>query len=92
VSARFGGLTVGRDDVVFADEDGIVFLGRGEAGDVIRAAAGIGSTERAQAARVAEGRSLRDQLSFSDFLREREKDPSYSFRRHLRRLGGAIEE
>ena len=36
--------------------------------------------------------TLRRQTAFDDYLARRAADPSYSFRRHLRRIGGAIEE
>jgi hypothetical protein len=36
--------------------------------------------------------TLRKQLAFERFLEHRENDPAYSFRAHLRGIGGAIEE
>lgn len=41
---------------------------------------------------VRQGRTLRDQLRFDEYLRRRAADRSYTFRQHLRLLGGAIEE
>ncbi|MFE4540734.1 hypothetical protein ACFRKB_37655 [Streptomyces scopuliridis] len=38
------------------------------------------------------GETLRRQTSFDDYLARRAADPEYTFRRHLRRIGGAIEE
>ena len=38
------------------------------------------------------GTSLRAQLQFSDFIARRSSNPALSFRQHLRRIGGAIEE
>jgi len=38
------------------------------------------------------GRSLRDQLGFADFLAERDRNPGWTFRDHLRAGQGAIEE
>ena len=38
------------------------------------------------------GETLRAQTAFDDYLARRADDPSYTFRRHLRRIGGAIEE
>jgi 4-hydroxy-4-methyl-2-oxoglutarate aldolase len=49
-------------------------------------------TEREQARRIGAGETLRRQTNFDDFLARRATDPSYSFRRHLRRIAGAIEE
>ncbi|WP_281278612.1 hypothetical protein [Micromonospora pisi] len=41
---------------------------------------------------IRAGRTLREQTGFDDYLSRRATDPSYTFRRHLRRVGGAIEE
>ncbi|MER7671071.1 RraA family protein [Kitasatospora sp. NPDC096128] len=91
-SARFGPHLVGVGDVVFADPDGVLFVPADRAGEVLRTAAAIAATERAQAERIVAGDTLRKQTRFEEFLERRAADPSYSFRRHLRRVGGAIEE
>jgi hypothetical protein len=52
----------------------------------------IGEVEREQARRIGAGETLRDQTRFAEYVAERERDPAYTFRRHLRRIGGAIEE
>ncbi|WP_443034836.1 hypothetical protein [Streptomyces sp. BE133] len=41
---------------------------------------------------IGTGETLRKQTSFDDYLAQRTADPSYTFRQHLRRTGGAIEE
>ncbi|MFE7044452.1 hypothetical protein ACFU9X_35010 [Streptomyces atratus] len=41
---------------------------------------------------IGAGETLRKQTSFDDYLAQRAADPSYTFRQHLRRTGGAIEE
>jgi 4-hydroxy-4-methyl-2-oxoglutarate aldolase len=38
------------------------------------------------------GKNLREQLRFDDYLRKRADEPSHTFREHLRKIGGAIEE
>jgi hypothetical protein len=38
------------------------------------------------------GTSLRDQVRFDAYLREREQRPWFTFRQHLRGVSGAIEE
>jgi regulator of RNase E activity RraA len=89
---RFGDAVVSRDDVVFADDDGVVFVAQEHVDDVLAAVRSISEVEREQARRIRAGETLRDQTRFADYLAERARDPSYTFRRHLRRLGGAIEE
>jgi hypothetical protein len=51
-----------------------------------------GEVERDQARRIREGQTLRQQTAFDDYLAQRAADPSWTFRQHLRRTGGAIEE
>ncbi|MFE7190786.1 RraA family protein [Kitasatospora sp. NPDC057541] len=91
-SARFGPHLVGVEDVVFADSDGVLFVPGARLDEVLEAAAGIARTERAQADRIRSGDTLRRQTAFDEYLERSEADPEYSFRRHLRRIGGAIEE
>jgi 4-hydroxy-4-methyl-2-oxoglutarate aldolase len=91
-TARFGPHLLGRDDLVFADDDGVVFLKAEHAERVLATATQIWLTEREQARRITAGETLRTQTAFDDYLARRAADPSYSFRKHLRRIGGAIEE
>ncbi len=90
--AHFGDLRVSAADFALADDDGVCFVPLERAEEVLRVAAAIGSTERKQAEQVASGSSLREQLDFRRYLQQREADPAYSFRSHLRSIGGAIEE
>ena len=92
MSARFGNWTVRREDAVFADEDGVLFIPADRTEQVLGCAREIHDTERRQAEEIRGGRRLREQLSFEAFLRRRAEDPSYSFRAHLRSLGAEIEE
>jgi regulator of RNase E activity RraA len=91
-SARFGPHLVTADDVVFGDDDGVLFVAAAHAEAVLATARRIWETEREQALRMRAGESLRDQTAFAEYLERRAADPSYTFRRHLRRTGGAIEE
>ncbi|MER8047585.1 RraA family protein [Streptomyces sp. NPDC094032] len=91
-SARVGAHTVGADDVVFADDDGVLFVAAARAEAVLDTAEDIFRTERNQARLIRSGRTLRDQTRFDAYLEQRAQDPSYTFRQHLRRIGGAIEE
>ncbi|MEU8841141.1 RraA family protein [Streptomyces roseus] len=91
-TARFGPHLVGGSDFVFGDADGVVFVPADRVEEVLDTALGIRETEREQARRIRAGESLRSQTAFADYLVLREADPSYTFRRHLRRTGGAVEE
>jgi 4-hydroxy-4-methyl-2-oxoglutarate aldolase len=91
-TVRFGPHRVSSDDLVFADDDGVLFVAADRAEDVLAAAHDIGRTERDQARRMRAGESLRQQTAFDDYLAKRAADPLYTFRRHLREVGGAIEE
>ncbi|MFE5502929.1 RraA family protein [Amycolatopsis japonica] len=91
-SAVVGEWTVTREDLVFGDEDGVLFVPADRADEVLDRAEGIRDTERRQADRIRGGESLREQVRFADFLAERAKSPSLTFRQHLRAVGGAIEE
>ena len=90
-SAAVGEWTVTRNDIVFGDEDGALFVPADRVALVLDAAEGIRDTERAQAEKVAAGNSLRSQMKFADYLAARELDSTLTFRDHLRAVGGAIE-
>jgi regulator of RNase E activity RraA len=92
LSARFGGHVVTRDDVVFADDDGVLFVASDRVDEVLAAAEEIRREERDQASRIESGVPLRTQTRFDDYLARRAVDPAYTFRQHLREIGGAIEE
>jgi 4-hydroxy-4-methyl-2-oxoglutarate aldolase len=91
-SARFGDCMVGKEDIVFGDQDGVLFAPGQRAEELLATARSIWQTEREQARAVRSGKTLREQLRFDDYLARRAADPSYTFRKHLRVLGGAIEE
>ena len=91
-SARLGGIDVTRDDVVFADADGAVFVAAADVDKVVREAASIWATEREHVRLAAAGKTLREQFAFTEYLQKRAKDPSYTLRQHLRSRGSAIEE
>jgi 4-hydroxy-4-methyl-2-oxoglutarate aldolase len=91
-SARFGNFVVERSDVAFADDDGCLFVPAQHTDDLLSVAHEIWERERRQAEAIKSGRSLRDQLDFARYLEKRAADPSYTFREHLRKISGAIEE
>ena len=90
--ARFGPHLVSTGDIVFGDDDGVLFVAADHAEDVLATARDIWQTERDQADRMRAGETLRGQTAFDDYVTRREADPAYTFRSHLRRIGGAIEE
>lgn len=90
--AQFGDFWVSKEDAVFGDLDGVLFVPLDRIEEVVETAKSIRQRERAQARAIRSGRTLRDQLKFQDFLSQRRADPRYTFRAHLRAIGGAIEE
>jgi 4-hydroxy-4-methyl-2-oxoglutarate aldolase len=91
-SAQWDGFTVDSDDGVFADDDGVLFVKQTEIEEVLKVAKSISNVERKQAETIQAGRKLSEQLDFDGYLAKRNSDPSYTFRRHLRERGGAVEE
>jgi 4-hydroxy-4-methyl-2-oxoglutarate aldolase len=90
-SAHFGDFQVEEEDVVFADVDGVLFAPGQYAGELLSIAHQIWETERRQAQAIRAGKTLREQLRFDEYLARRSTDPTYTFREHLRNIGGAIE-
>jgi 4-hydroxy-4-methyl-2-oxoglutarate aldolase len=90
--AQVGAVSVTRDDLVFADDDGVVFVSARGLPQVLRDAEAIMSIERQQAQLAKQGTSLREQFGFDDYLARRAADPAYTFREHLRQRGNAVEE
>ncbi len=90
--ARFGSFEVQASDVVFADDDGCLFLAGEHVEQLLATARTIWERERQQAEAIKTGRSLREQLEFTRYIDKRAADPNYSFREHLREISGAIEE
>ncbi|ARU63923.1 dimethylmenaquinone methyltransferase [Tumebacillus avium] len=92
-SAAVGAFTVSGEDVVFADNDGALFVaGKADLVQLIEVAQTIAQTERRQADMISSGKTLRDQLRFAEYLDKRAANAEYSFRDHLRTIGGSIEE
>ena len=91
-SARFGNFVVERGDVVFADDDGCLFVTAQNLDELFSVAHQIWQRERRQAEAIKAGQSLREQLEFARYLEKQAADSSYTFREHLRKISGAIEE
>jgi len=90
-AASLSHVTVTRDDVIFADVDGVVVVAESDVARVVGAARDIATREQAQALRLLKGERLRDQLQLDAYVARRGADPSHTFRDHLKTLGGAIE-
>jgi regulator of RNase E activity RraA len=82
---------VTRGDIVFADPDGLLFISGHRTAEVLDCAQELWEKERGQAVSLANGCSLRMQFQFAEYLRRREADPAYTFRKHLREIDAAIE-
>lgn len=91
-SARFGDATVVKGDFAVADDDGAVFVSAKNASPVLREAKAIARKERRQADEVRTGSTLRAQFQFHEYLERRRLEPDLTFREHLRRIGGEIEQ
>ena len=83
--------TVDREDLVLADDDGVLFPPAAAAADVFTLAETIRKTEGRQAELMRGGVSLRNQVQFDTYLAKRQKTPFLTFRDYLRGVGGAIE-
>lgn len=90
--AHFGDFSVTNEDFVFADADGVLFAPLEKAVEILDAAKKIQKTEKKQAKMISKGETLYRQLRFKEYLTKRQKNTNYSFREHLREIGGAIEE
>lgn len=91
-TAHFGSFTVTNEDVIFADADGVLFTPSQHVEEVLSMALSISQKERQQAQEIQAGKTLREQLRFDEYLARRAVDATYTFRQHLRAIGGAIEE
>jgi len=90
-SAVLGGVRVTEEDLVVADDDGVLFAGPERRDELLDLAAEIVATESRQAERMAAGTSLREQLDFAAYRRRQATDPELTLRRHLIERGSAIE-
>lgn len=91
-SARVGDWTVTSTDIVVADDDGIIALPSLTLATIAQAARKIRDTEIEHARLMRDGTSFRSQVGFAEFLEGRAKDPTLTFRKHLRARSGSIEE
>ncbi|MFB7513043.1 RraA family protein [Streptomyces sp. NPDC056144] len=78
-------------DVAVGDSDGVVVVPAGVHAEVEEVARAVVEAEQRQAEKALLGLSLREQLRWDEFKKLRREDPSYTFRAHLSRVGGALE-
>jgi len=90
--ARVGKCEVQAGDAVFADDDGCLFVTEDRVEELLTIARAIWQRERQQAEKVVAGQTLGEQFEFTRYLEERAADLDYTFREHLRKISGAIEE
>jgi 4-hydroxy-4-methyl-2-oxoglutarate aldolase len=90
--AMFGAHYITRDDVVFADSDGAIFVPLAQVEAALKTAEVIHQRERQQADLMRGGTPLYNQVRYAEYLSRQKNDPAYTFRKHLRRLSGEIEE
>ena len=90
-TARFGDFKVTADDVVFGDDDGVVFALLQDVEGIISLARKIAEIEHRQAENVKKGKTLSQQFKFDEYLKKRRKNPAYTFREHLKKIVAAIE-
>jgi regulator of RNase E activity RraA len=91
-SAVCGRHVVGDDDFLLGDGDGVIFIPIKRAAEVAEVATIIRDKERRQAAHMRLGTTLREQAQFERFIAARTNDMAFTFRQHLRAIGGEIEE
>jgi 4-hydroxy-4-methyl-2-oxoglutarate aldolase len=91
-SAQFGDFLVTAADIVFMDQDGIVFVEAIHLDQILETATAIRKTERRQASLASKGTTMRQQFQFSSYLEKRHGNPNYTFRAHLASLSKSIEE
>ena len=89
--AMIGSHSVTTSDFVVADANGVLFLAEDRLGDIIAAAIHYRETEARQLKAMRRGHGFRSQVRFNDYLARRTREPSYSFRQHLKDIEAAGE-
>ncbi|MBB5618247.1 RraA family protein [Microcella frigidaquae] len=90
-TAWLDGVEVTADDMVAADDDGVLLIPTADWPRVLESARAIQQVETAQAERMRAGASLRAQLDFAGYRARQATEPDLSLRRYLAERGGAIE-
>src|SRR6478735_12105664 len=82
-SAFLDGVAVSPAHWIVADDDGVLVLAATDRKRLFTEALRIQTVEGAQAGRMRDGLSLRDQLDFARYRREQAADPMLTLRRYL---------
>jgi regulator of RNase E activity RraA len=86
-SCRFDAVTVERGELVLADADGVLFVPTVHAARVLDAAEEIQAAEQAQVEKIRAGTTLREQLRFDEYLKEKKKNPQLTLGEHMKKMG-----
>jgi regulator of RNase E activity RraA len=84
---QFGDVNVERGEIVFADDDGVLFVPAEHVDSVLTTAEELRSSEQAQVDRIRAGTTLREQLDFDEYLREKERHPDLTLGEHMKKRG-----
>ena len=84
---QFDEANVERSDFVFADDDGVLFVPKDHIESVMDTAEEIQSAEQAQVEKIRTGTTLREQLQFDRYLREKKNDPTLTLGEHMKKIG-----
>jgi regulator of RNase E activity RraA len=89
--ALVGPHAITADDIVVADDNGVIFLPAAQLPGITEAARRVRDTEARQLAAMRQGRTFREQARFADYLARKRDDPGYGFRAHLQAIAAAGE-
>ncbi len=84
---QFDEANVERGDYVFADDDGVLFVPKDHIESVVDTAEEIRGAEQAQVEKIRAGTTLREQLQFDLYLREKKNNPSLTLGEHMKKIG-----
>lgn len=84
---QFGEASVERGELVFADDDGVLFVPEEHIETVMSTAEEIRATEQAQVERIRAGTTLREQLQFDRYLREKKDNPTLTLGQYMKKMG-----
>jgi hypothetical protein len=69
----------------------VVFALVKDIAEIISLARKISETEQHQAENIKNEKTLSQQVKFDEYLKKRSENSAYTFREHLKKVGGAIE-